>query len=73
MNAIALLNNPLLAVSGLEMNVSRLDFGRLKHKYTASSEAEISVRDWDIQTETFSLSLLEAPSDSCPTAISVGS
>ena len=48
MNAIALLNNPLLAASGLEMNVSRLDFGRLKHKYTGSSEAEMSVRDWDM-------------------------
>ena len=42
MNALVSLNQPLLAANGLDMNVSRLDFKRLKHKYTESSEAEMS-------------------------------
>ncbi|MBU3008595.1 glycine-rich domain-containing protein [Cobetia amphilecti] len=47
MNAIVSLNQPLVDRHGLDMNVSRLDFDRLKHKYTASSEAEMSVESWD--------------------------
>ncbi|MCO7233432.1 MULTISPECIES: glycine-rich domain-containing protein-like [unclassified Cobetia] len=47
MNAIVSLNQPLVDRHGLGMNVSRLDFDRLKHKYTASSEAEMSVESWD--------------------------
>ncbi|MDH2299220.1 glycine-rich domain-containing protein-like [Cobetia sp. 29-18-1] len=47
MNAIVSLNQPLVDRHGLDMNVSRLDFARLKHKYTASSEAEMSVESWD--------------------------
>jgi len=46
MNAIVLLNHPLLTSDGLEMNVSRLDFERLKHKYTQSSEAQMSEAQW---------------------------
>lgn len=37
MNALASLNQPLLAANGLDMNVSHLDFARLKQKYTESS------------------------------------
>lgn len=47
MNAIVSLNQPLVDRHGLDMNVSRLDFARLKHKYTSSSEAEMSVESWD--------------------------
>lgn len=48
MNALVSLNQPLLAANGLDMNVSRLDFKRLKHKYTESSEAEMSATEWDM-------------------------
>ncbi|PKM25318.1 MAG: hypothetical protein CVV09_11375 [Gammaproteobacteria bacterium HGW-Gammaproteobacteria-13] len=48
MTALVSLNQPLLAANGLEMNVSRLDFKRLKHKYTESSEAEMSAAEWDL-------------------------
>ena len=48
MTALVSLNQPLLAANGLEMNVSRLDFKRLKHKYTESSEAEMSATEWDM-------------------------
>lgn len=48
MNALVSLNQPLLAANGLDMNVSRLDLKRLKHKYTESSEAEMSVPEWDM-------------------------
>lgn len=47
MTAIIALKQPLLAKDGLEMQVSLLDFQRLKHKYTASSEAEMSAEQWD--------------------------
>ncbi|WP_095148387.1 hypothetical protein [Pseudomonas sp. Irchel s3a18] len=47
MTAIIALKQPLLAANGLEMQVSQLDFQRLKHKYTASSEAEMSAAQWD--------------------------
>ncbi|SDT86557.1 hypothetical protein SAMN05216296_0018 [Pseudomonas pohangensis] len=47
MNAIVSLNQPLLAANGLERNVSQLDFARLKHKYTESSEAEMTAEEWD--------------------------
>lgn len=47
MTAIIALKQPLLAANGLEMQVSQLDFLRLKHKYTASSEAEMSAEQWD--------------------------
>ena len=47
MTAIIALKQPLLAANGLEMQVSLLDFQRLKHKYTASSEAEMSAEQWD--------------------------
>ncbi|MNF84259.1 hypothetical protein D3C81_1349250 [compost metagenome] len=47
MTAIIALKQPLLAANGLEMQVSQLDFLRLKHKYTASSEAEMSTEQWD--------------------------
>jgi len=48
MNALVSLNQPLLAANGLDMNVSRLDFKRLKHKYTESSEAEMPAAEWDM-------------------------
>ena len=48
MNAIVSLNLPLLAANGLDINVNRLDFKRLKHKYTESSEAEMGSAEWDI-------------------------
>lgn len=48
MNALISLNSPLLAVNGLAMSVSQLDFNRLKYKYTESSEAEMSAADWDL-------------------------
>lgn len=48
MNAIVTLNQPLVTQTGLEMNVSRLCFKRLKHKHTKTSEAEMSVAEWDI-------------------------
>ena len=48
MTALVLLSQPLLAENGLDMNVSRLDFKRLKHKYTESSEAEMAAADWDM-------------------------
>ncbi|WP_404982888.1 glycine-rich domain-containing protein [Cobetia marina] len=47
MNAIVSLNQPRVDRHGLDINVSRLDLARLKHKYTASSEAEMSVEAWD--------------------------
>ncbi|MDI6004316.1 glycine-rich domain-containing protein [Cobetia marina] len=47
MNAIVSLNQPRVDRHGLDINVSRLDLARLKHKYTASSEAEMSVETWD--------------------------
>ncbi|GAA6131878.1 glycine-rich domain-containing protein [Halopseudomonas sabulinigri] len=47
MTAIVALTAPLLATNGLEMQVSKLDFQRLKYKYTASSEAEMSAEQWD--------------------------
>lgn len=47
MTAIIALKQPLLATNGLEMQVSQLNFQRLKHKYTASSEAEMSAAQWD--------------------------
>lgn len=47
MNAIASLNSLQLASNGLDLNVDRLDLRRLKHKYTASSEAEMSAAQWD--------------------------
>jgi hypothetical protein len=36
------------AADALDRNVSRLDFKRLKHKYTESSEAEMTATEWDI-------------------------
>ena len=48
MNALVSLNQPLLAANGLDMNVYRLDLKRLKHKYTESSEAEMSAAEWDM-------------------------
>ncbi|MFP8966025.1 glycine-rich domain-containing protein [Pokkaliibacter sp. CJK22405] len=48
MTALIQLQQPLLAADGLEMQVSKLDFQRLKHKYTASSEAEMTVEEWDV-------------------------
>ena len=48
MNAVVKLNQPLLAPNGLDVNVSRLDFKRLKHKYTQSSEAAMSEAQWDM-------------------------
>ena len=48
MNALVSLNQPLLAANGLEINVSSIDFKRLKHKYTESSEAEMSASEWDM-------------------------
>jgi hypothetical protein len=36
------------SVSGLPFAVLALDFERLKHKYTASSEAEMSPEEWDV-------------------------
>ena len=53
MNALASLNQPLLATNGLDMNVSRLDFKRLKHKYTESSEAEMSAAEWDMTEQEY--------------------
>lgn len=47
MNALVSLNQPLLAADGLDINVSHLDFKRLKHKYTESSEAEMTPQEWD--------------------------
>lgn len=35
------------AANALDRNVSRLDFTRLKHKYTESSEAEMTAAQWD--------------------------
>ncbi|WP_448646680.1 glycine-rich domain-containing protein [Pseudomonas mohnii] len=46
MTAIIFPSKPLLAANGLEMQVSHLDFERLKHKHTASSEAEMSTEQW---------------------------
>jgi hypothetical protein len=48
MNALVSLNQPLLTANGLDMNVNRLDFKRLKHKYTESSEAEMAAAEWDM-------------------------
>ncbi|MFJ3522541.1 glycine-rich domain-containing protein [Pseudomonas sp. NPDC090203] len=48
MNAIFSLNAPQLAANGLVLSVSLLDFTRLKHKYTKSSEAEMSASEWDL-------------------------
>lgn len=47
MNAIVSLSHPLLAENGLELNVSRINLARLKHKYTASSDAEMNEMEWD--------------------------
>ncbi|MDZ7888208.1 MAG: hypothetical protein U5M72_02690 [Pseudomonas sp.] len=48
MNALLWLNLPLLAANGLDMNVCGLDFKRLKHKYTESSEAEMLPAVWNV-------------------------
>lgn len=48
MNALVSLIQPLLDTNGLDMNVSSLDFKRLKHKYTESSEAEMAAAEWDM-------------------------
>ena len=53
MTAVIALKQPLLANNGLEMQVSLLDFARLKHKYTASSEAEMSVEQWDAAEQEY--------------------
>lgn len=53
MHASEELLNGLLSVStllsgkGLEPAVEALDFSRLRHKYTASSEAEMTEEEWD--------------------------
>lgn len=47
MNAIVQLRQPQLAHGQLAPRVAALDFQRLKHKYTASSEAEMSAEAWD--------------------------
>jgi len=47
MNAIVSLSHPLIAENGLELNVSRINLERLKHKYTASSEAKMNEVEWD--------------------------
>ena len=53
MNAVVSLNSPLLTENGLDMRVSRLDFERLKHKYTESSEAEMSAAEWDMAEQEY--------------------
>lgn len=53
MNAIVSLSQPLLAKNGLDVGVSRLDFSRLKHKYTESAEAEMSVVEWDLSEQEY--------------------
>lgn len=53
MNAVVSLNSPLLTENGLDMRVSRLDFERLKHKYTESSEAEMSAAEWDMTEQEY--------------------
>lgn len=47
MNAIVSLHHLQATANGLDLNVSRLDFKRLKHKNTESSEAEMSAEEWD--------------------------
>ena len=47
MNAIASLNTLQLAANGLDLSVDCLDLRRLRHKYTESSEAEMSGAQWD--------------------------
>ena len=47
MTAIIALKKPLLDADGLNLEISKLDFARLKHKYTQSSEAEMTAEQWD--------------------------
>ncbi|WP_369989562.1 glycine-rich domain-containing protein-like [Pseudomonas xanthosomatis] len=47
MNAVLSLSQPFVTAEGLDLNVSRLDFQRLKHKYTASTEAEMTAAQWE--------------------------
>lgn len=47
MNAIVSINQPFMTASGLEVYVSQVSFERLKHKYTQSSEAEMTETEWD--------------------------
>lgn len=53
MNAIVSLYCPQTTVNGLDLNVSRLDFKRLKHKYTESSEAEMTAVEWDAAEQEY--------------------
>ncbi|WP_278350584.1 glycine-rich domain-containing protein [Marinobacter nauticus] len=48
MNACIQLNQMTVTPQGLDLNVANLDFARLKHKYTESSEAEMTVEAWDV-------------------------
>jgi len=47
MSHVAPVDNSKLAGKDLESQVTRLDLERLKHKYTASHEATMSVAEWD--------------------------
>jgi hypothetical protein len=48
MNVIALHNTSKTAANGLDIKVKALDFTRLKHKYSASPEAEMTAAQWDM-------------------------
>jgi len=47
------LNEMEITPEGLELNVSMLNFDRLKYKYTESSEAEMSAEEWDFAEQEY--------------------
>lgn len=53
MSTFASIAQPPLTASGLELKVSQLNFKHLKHKYTASSEAEMTPDEWDFAEQEY--------------------
>jgi len=53
MTACIQLNQMPITPQGLDPNVAKLDFERLKHKYTESSEAEMSPEEWDFAEKEY--------------------
>lgn len=53
MNACFKLNQMAITPKGLDLNVAKLDFERLKHKHTESSEAEMTAEEWDVAEKEY--------------------
>jgi hypothetical protein len=53
MNICTKLNEMAITPKGLDLNVAKLDFERLKHKCTESSEAEMSAEEWNFAEKEY--------------------